>query len=220
MVVDRTPLDPAAVLTALAELPDWRPLPGALRAAFRCDSARAALDLVAAIGDAAEELDHHPDVDWRYDTVFVATTTHSAGGRISPADLDLAARVSALAEGATAVPERSRTVEIAVDTEDAAAIRPVWAAALGYRESPTGALVDPDGRGPAVWFQETATPAVNRLHLDVRWESGAAPAVVAAAGAGAASVEAPVSSFTVVTDAQGNRLCVCTPEGRDDPTAS
>ena len=31
-----------------------------------------------------------------------------------------------------------------------------------------------------------------------------------------ASVERPAPSFTVLTDAQGNRLCVCTPEGRDD----
>lgn len=219
MSVDRTPLPPEQVLDALAELPGWRPLPGALRAAFRCSSARAALDLVAAIGDAAEELDHHPDVDWRYDTVFVATTTHSAGGRTSPADVELARRVSALAADATEVPERSRTVEIAVDTEDAAAIRPVWAAALGYTETASGSLVDPDGRGPAVWFQETATPAAGRLHVDVRWDSSRAGEVVAAAGALAASVQAPVASFTIVTDAQGNRVCVCTPDGREDPTA-
>lgn len=216
MAVDRTPLTDDAVLAALADLPGWRPLLGRLGTAYRCTSARAALDLVAAVGDVAEELDHHPDVDWRHDTVFLTSTTRSAGGVVTRADVELAGRVVALAAAATPVPDRLRAVEVAVDTDDAAALRPVWAAALGYREAPDGSLADPDGRGPAVWFQRTTTPSANRLHLDVHWDQAAGTAVVAASGPLAAELDAPHRSFTVLTDGQGNRVCVCTPDGRLD----
>ena len=46
--------------------------------------------------------------------------------------------------------------------------------------------MDPYGRGPALWFQETGTPNSNRLHLDVhrsKAESGPVLEKTAATGA-------------------------------------
>ena len=47
------------------------------------------------IGFAAEQLDHHPDVDLRWRTLHLTLVSHSAGG-VSELDLDLARRIDAL----------------------------------------------------------------------------------------------------------------------------
>ena len=73
-------------------------LPGTRdNAAFAATTVADALALIATIGALAEELDHHPDVDWRYRQVFVRSTTHSAGGRLTELDVTLAGRISAAA---------------------------------------------------------------------------------------------------------------------------
>jgi 4a-hydroxytetrahydrobiopterin dehydratase len=110
MANDPIALNPDALQTALEQLPDWRAEKGALITAYAAPSAAAALALIAAIGDAAEAANHHPDVDWRYDHVFVLTTTHQIGGKVTALDVELARQVSGLAgaAGATAEPDRGR----------------------------------------------------------------------------------------------------------------
>jgi len=96
---------------ALSSLPDWRYADDALRTAYAARSSRDALRLIAAIGEAAESMNHHPDVDWRYDHVLVRTSTHSVGGKVTQKDLELAGRISAAAAAveARAVPEKGAT---------------------------------------------------------------------------------------------------------------
>ena len=103
---DRRPLTPAEVDAALASLPEWEEKAGVLHAAFATATVADALALIAAIGALAEELDHHPDVDWRYRHVFVRSTTHSAGNHLTELDLTLAKGVSteAASRGAAAEP--------------------------------------------------------------------------------------------------------------------
>ena len=48
-----------------------------------------------AVGALAEEMDHHPDIDIRWNTVTLRLTTHSAGG-LTQLDLELARRIDAL----------------------------------------------------------------------------------------------------------------------------
>ena len=52
---------------------------------IRRPTSAAALELIAAVGRIAEEQNHHPDVDWRYNRVFVRYTSHDAGERGDPA---------------------------------------------------------------------------------------------------------------------------------------
>lgn len=211
-------LTKAQIDTELAELPDWAWGLGALRTVLKCPTSAIALDLFAAIGALAQEANHHPDVDWRYDTLFVALTSHDVGSKVSARDTALAGVISAAAKeaGAAASPELVRTVEIAIDTDDADAIAGVWKSALGYRTAADGALVDPFGRGPSVWFQKTATPNVNRFHLDVTVPySQSAQSLSGLESAGASLDRGAAPRFVVATDAQGNRLCICTEEGRD-----
>lgn len=43
----------------------------------------------------AEEMDHHPDIEIRYNKVFLKLTTHSAGG-ITEKDFHLAQRIDSI----------------------------------------------------------------------------------------------------------------------------
>jgi 4a-hydroxytetrahydrobiopterin dehydratase len=54
-----------------------------------------ALAFVNAVGALAEEADHHPDIDIRWDTVTLRLTTHSAGG-LTDLDVKLATAVDRL----------------------------------------------------------------------------------------------------------------------------
>jgi 4a-hydroxytetrahydrobiopterin dehydratase len=58
------------------------------------------LAYVNAVGALAEEMDHHPDIDIRWNTVTLRLTTHSAGG-ITEADLELGRRIDALTVAST-----------------------------------------------------------------------------------------------------------------------
>jgi 4a-hydroxytetrahydrobiopterin dehydratase len=213
-------LSSAERAAALAGLPDWRYSLGALHAVYEAASVVAALELIQAIGEAAEAADHHPDVDWRYRHVFIRTSTHSVGAQATALDFELAGQISlAASAAATARPELIRSLEIGVDTPDAAAITDTWKAALGYRANAEGVLLDPFGRLPAVWFQETANAAPSRIHLDITVEDSTADSVLdeVTAHGGLRIDESFRPSWTVVADAQGNRFCVCTNLGREDP---
>jgi 4a-hydroxytetrahydrobiopterin dehydratase len=51
---------------------------------------------IGRIADAAETMDHHPDIDIRYTKITCSLSSHDAGG-ITQRDLDLAAQIEALA---------------------------------------------------------------------------------------------------------------------------
>ena len=54
-----------------------------------------ALAYVNSVAELAEEMDHHPDVDIRWNVVTLRLSTHSKGA-ITALDLDLARRIDAL----------------------------------------------------------------------------------------------------------------------------
>ena len=208
-------LSRADIAAALEKLPHWRYLES-LHAVYTCPTSAAALELLAVIGDLAQQHNHHPDVDWRYDTLYVSTLSHDAGRKVTARDVALAHAISAAATVAQAHArtELIRTYDLAIDTADPAAISKVWQAGFGYDAQEDGSLFDPQGRGPAVWFQQTDSPNANRIHVDVNVplsESTAAMAAVAAAGGSLDHAHAP--GWTVVSDAQGNRMCICTEAG-------
>ncbi|NMR21462.1 4a-hydroxytetrahydrobiopterin dehydratase [Cellulomonas fimi] len=204
----------------------WRVVHGRLLASFRTGSFERGVELVRRVAEAAEAADHHPDVDLRYPRVAIALTTHDAGG-LTRRDVDLAAAITAIADelGVPGEPGRPRTVEIAIDALDVPAVVPFWRAVLGYRDETlpdsgtAPALVDPDGIGPAVWFQQMDAPRPqrNRIHLDVSVPHDVAPERVAAAlAAGGRLVsDRRAPAFWVLADAEGNEACVCTWQARE-----
>lgn len=75
-------LSESEVLHALAAAdgPDWHLLGGKLIKTVVCPSFTEALEYVLEVGRLAEEADHHPDIDIRWNKVTLTLTTHSEGG--------------------------------------------------------------------------------------------------------------------------------------------
>lgn len=214
MTDPRAPLGGDEVLAA--GLDDWRLLMRALHARFSTGSLAVGLDFARRVGEVADELDHHPDLDLRYGHVEVRLLSHDVGA-VTARDLAVAARVSAIAAelGLPATPEELRLLDLALDTADEASVLPFWAAVLGMRPAPAGGeLVDPGGTLPGLWFQGTSPhkPPRQRFHLDVfvphdQVEERLA-AALAAGGRLVSDAEAP--SFWVLADPEGNHACLCT----------
>ncbi|MGO2004349.1 4a-hydroxytetrahydrobiopterin dehydratase [Arthrobacter rhombi] len=201
---------------ALTGLPDWRYRLGALVTAYSFASSASAIDFIAGVGAIAEDLNHHPDLDWRYDTVFLTVSSHEAGGEVTGQDTEFAEAVSRVATraGGTAEPRRHTTVELGIDTEDPSRIAEFWTSALGYQLADNGDVVDPEGRNPNIWFQVTDTPANNRIHLDRHVALSTLELErenlrpVAGEGDGTRH-----PAFRVYADPDGNRVCLCTEIG-------
>ena len=85
-------LTDAQVAAALADLPGWAGNCASIHRAVEFPTFPAAIDGVVAVGEAAEELNHHPDMDIRWRTVTFTLSTHSAGG-VTALDIDLARRI-------------------------------------------------------------------------------------------------------------------------------
>ncbi len=208
--------------TEAAGLADWRRLFDALHTRFVTGDFATGLVLVQRIGALAEEANHHPDVDLRYPHVDVTTSSHDVSG-VTSRDVDLARAISAAAAelGVPADPAAVSVVEIALDSADYEEIKPFWRAVLALDDSSRHdeELTDGAGRLPTVWFQKTAPhdEPRQRFHLDVRVPpevaGGRIAAALAAGGVLVSDQHAP--RFTVLADAQGNRVCVTTGLARD-----
>ncbi|MBD8868963.1 4a-hydroxytetrahydrobiopterin dehydratase [Nocardioides donggukensis] len=200
-----------------ADLADWRQLVGAIQARYATGDFGTGLELVNRIGAAAEESNHHPDLDLRYGSLDVRLLSHDVHG-LTRRDVDLARRITALAAevGARPEPLSVSRVELALDATDPAALKPFWRAVLGLLDHP-GAddeLIDPDGRLPTLWFQATTAHEEprQRFHVAVHVAHDVAEQRVAealaAGGRMVSDAEAPL--FWVLADAEGNQACVCT----------
>ena len=205
-----------------ADLTDWRLMVRSLNTRFATGDFATGLELAGRIGAAAEEMNHHPDLDLRYPHLDVRLTSHDSGG-VTSRDVDLARRISAAAAdlGVAASPGATSLWELALDTADHAAIKPFWRAILGYVDRPEAGdeIDDPAGTWPALWFQVTEPHEEprQRWHLDL-WvphdvaEQRVADAV-AAGGTLVSDAQAP--SYWVLADGDGNKACVCTWQSRD-----
>lgn len=81
-----------------AGLPEeWELAGDEIRKDFTFETFPAAIAFVNLLADAAEEANHHPDIDIRYNRVLVALSTHSEGG-VTDNDLALAKRAQELAD--------------------------------------------------------------------------------------------------------------------------
>lgn len=83
------------IVSALSDLPYWRRAGDSLVRTVESSSFPEAVALVNRVAEAAEEADHHPDIDIRWRTVTFTLTTHSSGG-ITAADPAMARSIDAL----------------------------------------------------------------------------------------------------------------------------
>ena len=89
-------LDDAAVRTALAELPGWAGGTDAIRRTVTAPDFATGIRIVVDVAAAAEDADHHPDIDVRWTRVTFALSTHSAGG-VTDKDVAMARRIDDIA---------------------------------------------------------------------------------------------------------------------------
>lgn len=202
-------------------LADWRILFAELHARFETGSFAKGLELVNRIGAAAEESNHHPDIDLSYPRVVVRLTSHDTGG-VTRRDVELARKISGYAAelGAKADTSAVQVLEMGLDSADPEEIKPFWAAVLGLQESggDDSELVDGSGRLPTLWFQKTDAHDVprQRFHMDIRVPPEVAEARIQAAldAGGTMFSDERAPTFWVLADAQGNKACVTTWQGR------
>ena len=82
---------------AFAALPEWTRGGETISRTFVFADFPAAIKFVNAVADNAERVQHHPDVDIRWNQVTLALTTHDAGG-LTEKDFALARACDALAK--------------------------------------------------------------------------------------------------------------------------
>lgn len=200
----------------------WRHVLGTLMTSVPVPSLAEAAEITTAVV-AAAEADPHVRLDVRPDRVEIVVS--SPDGSLTSHDVTLVQRISAvLPEHGPGSRRTVQLLEIGIDAMDIPAIRPFWKAVLGYADesadpSPTEAVVDPVGEGPAVWFQQMDAPRSqrNRIHFDISVPHDEAAdrisAALAAGGTLLSDKEAP--AFWVLADKEGNEACITTWQGRD-----
>jgi 4a-hydroxytetrahydrobiopterin dehydratase len=227
-----TPLSRSAASEAVEGI-GWRYLLGALHVSIPVRSLAKANEVAMAVLTASgEAADHHVRLDLRADRVELSVQTRTLG-KVTGRDTQLARRIANALDGLGLRPagatsaESARPVqvlELAIDALDIGAIRPFWKAVLAYvdepgKSGPTNVLVDPTGQLPTLWFQQMDAPRPqrNRVHFDVTVAHDEAEARVRAAmSAGGRLVnDAFKRSCWVLSDAEGNEVCVCTWMDRD-----
>jgi 4a-hydroxytetrahydrobiopterin dehydratase len=185
---------------------DWHVLFWGAHAFYRTESFAEAVEFVSAIGDAAAEVGHDPDVDLRPEGVTIRTFTR-IDGALSRKDADLAVAVSAAAHrmGLESDPSLLIVVGIAVAQDAGVDTSPFWEAAFGYKRIGDEDLVDPLRRGPHLWFHQLTPPRPGRgrTHIDVSVPASEAEkrvrAAVAAGGRIADDRDAP-RSWTIASN--------------------
>ena len=218
---------------AKAGLADWRKLAQGLHARYVVPDFGSGVRFLAAVGEAGDELGHHPRVTMGEGYVDLKLITDDAIYRdgegnehvvewVTQKDVDLARRITQIAaeHAVDADPTSVTVVELALDTAHAATIAPMWAALLTGSTDAQGRgtigddVRDATGRVPILWFQDTdehETPR-QRFHLDI-WVApeAAEQRIAAAVAAGAVVVDDSGSpSTTIISDQDGNKACVGT----------
>ena len=202
-----------------AGLDGWRKVLDRLIVRYETGDFNTGTELVTKIAEAADEANHHPDVDLRYPHLTVALKSHDVSA-ITARDIRLARKISELAAaaGISAASRAPDVLELALDTPDLEKVKPFWAAILGYEEK-DDEVSDTATRTPTVWFQDTDSEAPDRQrwHLDVSVPHDVAQErIKAALDAGGTLVsDERAPAFWVLADAEGNKACICTWESRD-----
>ncbi|MDD5201455.1 MAG: 4a-hydroxytetrahydrobiopterin dehydratase [Terrimicrobiaceae bacterium] len=89
-------LSKTEIETALRAVPGWRCDGAEISRTFALGNFVESVEFVNRITELAEEANHHPDVDIRWNKVMLRLSTHSKGG-LTAADFALAAQIDDLA---------------------------------------------------------------------------------------------------------------------------
>lgn len=210
---------------AQQQLTGWRVVRGRLETAIKAPGFTEAVAFVQRVAEIAEDQNHHPDVDLRYNRVRVRVFSHDVGA-LTDRDTTFAAAVDAVVDEAGLVRELERIggTVITIDAVEPASVKPFWAAVTGYREAQDDYLEDPSGILPSLWFQPSDEVREQRstTHVDVYVAHDQTEARVQAAldAGGRLVTDEHAPGFWVLADAEGNEACVCTTDIPEEPVGS
>ena len=81
----------------LKKVPEWELEKKHIERTFEFDEFSESIDFVNSVAEVAEEEEHHPDIDIRFNKVRLILSTHNKGG-LTDLDFNLAERIDTLAE--------------------------------------------------------------------------------------------------------------------------
>ena len=81
----------------MKKVPEWEFEKKHIERTFESDDFADAIDFVNAVAEVADDEEHHPDIDIRYNKVRLVLSTHSKGG-LTELDFALAERIDTLSE--------------------------------------------------------------------------------------------------------------------------
>lgn len=204
-------------------LDGWAYLLGGLQTRIHTGNFATGLSVVDAIGATAEDTHHHPDINLRYKHVDVRVTSHDQQG-VTDSDIRLARAITSIAAAASVRMDFAglSRLELGLDTPAHESVLPFWSAVLAI-EHLSGPdmgdeLRDPFDNLPTIWFQRSGSEEPRQhWHPDV-WVDPTQvqlriDAALAAGGTLVSDAEAP--SLWILADPEGNRVCLCTWQGRD-----
>ena len=217
---------------AQAGLTEWRKLAQGLHARYLTDDFATGVRFVAAVGEAGDEIGHHPRVTIGQGHVDLELVTADAVYRddegtehvvewVTQQDVDLARRVTDIAaeHQLDADPASVSEIELGLDAAGSATVAPVWAALLTGdaasqgRGSPSDEVRDATARVPNLWFDDRADDADSgqRFHVEVYVAPEVAQQRVAAAVAAGGVIvdDTNAPGLTVLADQEGNRGVIC-----------
>jgi 4a-hydroxytetrahydrobiopterin dehydratase len=226
-----------------ANLRDWRKLGQGLHARFIVDDHRAGTRFLTAVSEALASAADHLEVRMgrgRVDLKLISDDAIYRDGAgtdhrvewVTQEDVDLARRISEIAaeQAIPADPQSVTTIELALDTANAAALAPVWSALLtGGPEAQGRGTIGDDvrdatSRVPILWFQETdphPTPR-QRFHIDIQVPYDVADQRIAAAVAAGATIvdDSRAPHTTILADPDGNKACIGTFQPAVEPAVT
>ncbi len=82
---------------ALSSLPGWQQQGKAIQRVFEFPDFKAAMQFVNTIAEAAEQANHHPDIDIRYNKVTMALVSHDSGG-VTQRDVRMAQKINEISK--------------------------------------------------------------------------------------------------------------------------
>jgi len=86
-----TPMNARQIAAQLKQIPGWACHGQTITRTYKLEGFPLSIAFVERIAKRAEKMQHHPDIDIRYDEVTLALTTHDAGG-LTKNDFALAAQ--------------------------------------------------------------------------------------------------------------------------------
>lgn len=204
------------------DLAGWVHLGNGLHTRVVTPNFETGLALVNAVAEAAKATNRAPDVGLHNTRVDIAVVNPDAGD-VTERDVALARAITTVAAEAELVLDGTSVsrINLALDTPARQDVLPFWRAMLAFEDRPgmSDRMVrDPAGRLPSVWFQDSGSDVSRqRWHLDV-WidPSQVQPRIEECLAAGGSVVDdSHAPAFWVLADADGNRSCLATWQGRD-----